>query len=213
MNAPLRPHIFSLWLIIATYILPFFPVICWSYLQTEISATLSTDNELYSSPSSFIFIFPVKPLYWFYHATTLNLLNLSTALRSQLNMYITELHWTVTYRARRILYGYDSTYWNPWLVTQPCNIWILTYMTLSWRWSPCKPNKIFRAILEKSLSGVEDDALDYDKCDKWLSSLSVRWLNIVPMNSFYMPRKLHEWHNVVYHIAWQTTKIRRYIKV
>ena len=35
----------------------FFPVICWSYLRTEISVTLSIGNKLYSSPSSFIFSF------------------------------------------------------------------------------------------------------------------------------------------------------------
>ena len=35
----------------------FFPVICWSYLRTEIFVTQSIGNKLYSSPSSFIFAF------------------------------------------------------------------------------------------------------------------------------------------------------------
>ena len=38
-----------------TYFRFFFPVICWSYLWTEISAILSIHNKLYSSPYSFIF--------------------------------------------------------------------------------------------------------------------------------------------------------------
>ena len=33
----------------------FFFLVIWSYLQTEISVTLSTGNKLHSSPSSFIF--------------------------------------------------------------------------------------------------------------------------------------------------------------
>ena len=54
----------------------FIPVICWSSLRTEISVTLSTGNDLHSSPSSFNFLFPVKPLCWCYVATALNLLRL-----------------------------------------------------------------------------------------------------------------------------------------
>ena len=43
------PHVFfCLWLVIRTYILPFFSVIWWSYLRTEISVTLSIGNKLYS---------------------------------------------------------------------------------------------------------------------------------------------------------------------
>ena len=57
MNLHLRPHIFCLWLVIGTHILLFFPVICWSYLGTEIYVMLSIGNRLYSSPSSFIFSF------------------------------------------------------------------------------------------------------------------------------------------------------------
>ena len=39
---PLRlTYFFCLWMIIGTYILSFFLVICWFYLQTEISITLS----------------------------------------------------------------------------------------------------------------------------------------------------------------------------
>ena len=40
----------------------FSPVICWSYLRTEISVILYTFNKWYSSASSFIFLIPVKPL-------------------------------------------------------------------------------------------------------------------------------------------------------
>ena len=36
----------------------FFPVICWSYVWTEISLTLSIDNKLYSLPFFFIFSYP-----------------------------------------------------------------------------------------------------------------------------------------------------------
>ena len=46
-------HVFF-WLVIGTYILPFFPR---KYVRTEISVTLSIGNKLYSSPSSFIFSF------------------------------------------------------------------------------------------------------------------------------------------------------------
>ena len=35
----------------------FFPVICWSYLQTEIFVTVSIGSKFYSLPSSFIFSF------------------------------------------------------------------------------------------------------------------------------------------------------------
>ena len=43
------PHVFSVygWLSELTYF-SFFPVICWSYLQTEISVILSTGNKLHS---------------------------------------------------------------------------------------------------------------------------------------------------------------------
>ena len=43
-------YFFCLWLVIRAYILPFlfFFVICWSYLRTEISVTLSIGNKLYS---------------------------------------------------------------------------------------------------------------------------------------------------------------------
>ena len=79
-------HIFSVydWLLELTYF-HFFPEIWWSYLWTEISVTLSTGNKLYSLPSSFIFLFPVKPLCWCYLATALNLLSSSTALHCQLS--------------------------------------------------------------------------------------------------------------------------------
>ena len=57
MNILFASRILCLWLVIGTYILPFFSVICWSYLRTEISVTLSIGNKLYSSPSTFIFSF------------------------------------------------------------------------------------------------------------------------------------------------------------
>ena len=72
-----------------TSVFVFCLVNCWSYLRTEISITLSTSNKSHSSPSSFIFLFPVKPLCWSYLATALNLLSSSTALRRQLSQYIT----------------------------------------------------------------------------------------------------------------------------
>ena len=52
------PHVFSVygWLSELTYF-QCFPVICWSYLQTEVSVTLSIGNKQYSSPFSFIFSF------------------------------------------------------------------------------------------------------------------------------------------------------------
>ena len=42
-------HIFSVygWLLGLTYIWVFFPIICWSYLWTEISVTLFIGNKLY----------------------------------------------------------------------------------------------------------------------------------------------------------------------
>ena len=53
------PHVFfCLLLVIVTYILVFFPVICWSYLRTEISATLSVCNKLYSRHHILFFSFP-----------------------------------------------------------------------------------------------------------------------------------------------------------
>ena len=55
---PLRlTYFFCLWLVIGTYILPFFPVICWSYLRTEISVTLSIGNKLYSRHHILYFTF------------------------------------------------------------------------------------------------------------------------------------------------------------
>ena len=81
INMPLCPRIF---LFMAGYrnlhTSVFFPVICWSYLQTDISVTLSTSNKLHSWPSSFIFLFPVKPLCWCYLAIGVNLLSSSKAL-------------------------------------------------------------------------------------------------------------------------------------
>ena len=54
MNILFVTCISFLWLVIGTYILPFFlPVICWSYLRTEISVTLSIGNKLYSHLLSF----------------------------------------------------------------------------------------------------------------------------------------------------------------
>ena len=55
MNILFSHVFFCLWLVIGTYILPFFPVICWSYLQTEISVTLSIGNKLYSCHLSLYF--------------------------------------------------------------------------------------------------------------------------------------------------------------
>ena len=48
----------------------FLPVICWSYLRTEISVILFAGNKLH-------FLFPLKPLCWCYLATALNLLSSS----------------------------------------------------------------------------------------------------------------------------------------
>ena len=39
-----------------TFVRFFFPVICWSYLWTKISVTLSIGNKLYFPPCSFIFV-------------------------------------------------------------------------------------------------------------------------------------------------------------
>ena len=50
MNILFASRLFCLWLVIGTYILlGVFPVICWSYLQTEISVILSTGNKLHFS--------------------------------------------------------------------------------------------------------------------------------------------------------------------
>ena len=83
-------HVFSVygWLSELTYFHSF-PAICWSSLRTEISVTLSIGNKLYSSPSYFIFLFPMKPICWYYLATALNLLSSSTALHRHLSQYIT----------------------------------------------------------------------------------------------------------------------------
>ena len=49
MNILFTHVFFCSWLVIGTYILPgFFPVICWSYLRTEISVTQSIGNKSYS---------------------------------------------------------------------------------------------------------------------------------------------------------------------
>ena len=77
-------HVFSVygWLSELTYFRffwwLFFPVICWSYLQTEISITLSTGNKLFLTILLY-FLFPVKPLCWCYLATELNLVSSSVA--------------------------------------------------------------------------------------------------------------------------------------
>ena len=71
---------FCLWLVIGTYILPFFfPVICWSYLRTEISVTLSIGNKYSSRHHILYFSFLWKPFCWCYLATALNLLCSSMA--------------------------------------------------------------------------------------------------------------------------------------
>ena len=70
MNILFAHVFFCLWLVIGTYILPFFfSVICWSYLRTEISVTLSY---------FFYFSFLWKPHSWCYLATALNLLSSSS---------------------------------------------------------------------------------------------------------------------------------------
>ena len=58
----------------------FFSVICWSYLRTDISVTLSIGNKLYSRHHILYFSFLWKPLCWFNIATALNLLSSFTAL-------------------------------------------------------------------------------------------------------------------------------------
>ena len=78
MNTPLRPRIFCLWLVIESYILPFFSVICWSYMRTKISVTLSIGNKLCSRHHILYFSFLWKPLCWCYLATALNLLSSSS---------------------------------------------------------------------------------------------------------------------------------------
>ena len=53
-----KSHVFfCLWLVIGTYILRFFPVICWSYLRTQISLILSTGNKFNSRHHSLSFSF------------------------------------------------------------------------------------------------------------------------------------------------------------
>ena len=69
---------FCSWLVIGTFILPIFPVICWSYLRTEISVTLSIGNKLYSRHHILYFSFLWKPPCWCYLATALNLLSSSS---------------------------------------------------------------------------------------------------------------------------------------
>ena len=51
MNILFASRIFCLWLVIGTSYFRFFPVICWSYLRTEISVILSTGNKLHFSLS------------------------------------------------------------------------------------------------------------------------------------------------------------------
>ena len=61
------PHVyFCGWLSELTYF-RFFAVICWSYLRTKISVTLSIGNKLYSSPSPFIFSFQWPTLLMIYY--------------------------------------------------------------------------------------------------------------------------------------------------
>ena len=83
MNILFASRIFCLWPVIGTWILPFFPVICWSYLRTEISVTLSIGNKLYSRHH--IIYFSCKSLCWCYFATALNLQTL--LLRAKLVYY------------------------------------------------------------------------------------------------------------------------------
>ena len=76
------PHVFFSvygWLSELTYF-RFFTVICWSYLRTEISVTLSIGNKLYSRYHILYFSFLRKRLYWCYLATALNLLSSSMVL-------------------------------------------------------------------------------------------------------------------------------------
>ena len=94
MNILFTSCIFCLWLVNGTYILPFFPVICWSYLKTEIYVTLSMGNKLYSSPSSF----PVKTFCWCYITTTLTLQNSSSPAKL--------VYYTIS------IFGYATQYIN-----------------------------------------------------------------------------------------------------
>ena len=73
------PTYFSVygWLSELTYFRFFFLVICWSYLQMEISVTLSIGNKLYHI---LYFSFLWKPLCWCYLVTALNLLSSFMAL-------------------------------------------------------------------------------------------------------------------------------------
>ena len=76
------PTYFSVygWLSELTSFFCCFSVICWPYLQMEISVTLYIGNRLYSRHHILHFSFLWKPLCWCYLATTLNLLFTSTAL-------------------------------------------------------------------------------------------------------------------------------------
>ena len=58
----------------------FFPVICWSYLQTEISVTLSLVNKLFSRHHILYFSFLWKPLCSCHLPTALNHLSSFKAL-------------------------------------------------------------------------------------------------------------------------------------
>ena len=77
---PLHFTYFSVygWLSELIYFCFFFPVICWSYPQTEISVTLSIGNKLYSRHHILYFSFLWKPLCSCYLATALNLLSSSS---------------------------------------------------------------------------------------------------------------------------------------
>ena len=61
-----------------TYFCFCFSVICWSYLWTEISLTLSIGNKLYFRHHILYFSFLWKPLCWYYLATALNQLSSSS---------------------------------------------------------------------------------------------------------------------------------------
>ena len=59
----------------------FFPLICWSYLRTEISVTLSIGNKLFSRHHLLFLFFLWKPLCWCYLVTALNLLSSSSSAK------------------------------------------------------------------------------------------------------------------------------------
>ena len=103
-------HIFCLWLVIGTYILPgFFPIICWSYLQMEISVTLPIGNKLYSRHHILYFSFQWKPLCWCYLVTALNLLSSSLSAKLVYH-YITILK--MVWPKVSYIYGLNYLRWN-----------------------------------------------------------------------------------------------------